>query len=343
MAATYGFPFCTTTRNQSQSWWQQLCSNYFSRSFFRPIPRRSGSILHRRVFPAHYWGGMFVAQHSIQYSSGRGIAFVPFKDGMPSGSPEPFLFNGQTWLGLAVDPYDGSLFASDDNASAIYKISYTGTAPTPAPPSGAAPTAVAGKPAPKLADQLPGVSRCFSETGKCLRGAFLTYWFTHGGVAQFGLPVTNELTEQLSDGKTYTVQYTERARFEWHPENRGKESQVLLGRLGADLAAPRANEQPFRSVPPCGSCGLLYFPQTGHAIGAELQNYWQSNGGIPVFGYPLSEAFDEKSQTDGKTYLVQYFERNRLEYHPENKGTQFEVLFGLLGVQTYQNRYGARP
>ena len=46
---------------------------------------------------------------------------------------------------------------------------------------------------------------------------------------------------------------------------------------------------------------------------------------------------------DGKTYLVQYFERNRLEYHPENKGTPYEVLLGLLGVQTYQARYGARP
>jgi hypothetical protein len=40
---------------------------------------------------------------------------------------------------------------------------------------------------------------------------------------------------------------------------------------------------------------------------------------------------------------VQYFERNRLEYHPEHKGTEFEVLLGLLGVQTYQGRYGGRP
>jgi hypothetical protein len=96
-------------------------------------------------------------------------------------------------------------------------------------------------------------------------------------------------------------------------------------------------------VPPCGSCNLLYFPQTGHAIGQQLQAYWQTHGGIPVFGYPLSEAFDEKSPTDGKTYLVQYFERNRLEYHPENQGTQFEVLLGLLGVQTFQGRYGANP
>jgi hypothetical protein len=40
---------------------------------------------------------------------------------------------------------------------------------------------------------------------------------------------------------------------------------------------------------------------------------------------------------------VQYFERNRLEYHPENERTPFEILLGLLGVQKYEAVYGARP
>jgi hypothetical protein len=34
--------------------------------------------------------------------------------------------------------------------------------------------------------------------------------------------------------------------------------------------------------------------------------------------------------------LVQYFERNRFEYHPENVGTDYEVQLGLIG-----NYYGA--
>jgi polysaccharide biosynthesis protein PslG len=34
---------------------------------------------------------------------------------------------------------------------------------------------------------------------------------------------------------------------------------------------------------------------------------------------------------DGKTYVVQYFERNRFEWHPENRGTPYEVLLGALG------------
>ena len=58
-----------------------------------------------------------------------------------------------------------------------------------------------------------------------------------------------------------------------------------------------------------------------------------------MFGYPLSEPFQERNPSDGKTYLVQYFERNRLEHHPEYIGTPSEVLLGLLGVQEYARRY----
>jgi len=39
------------------------------------------------------------------------------------------------------------------------------------------------------------------------------------------------------------------------------------------------------------------------------------------------------SKDDGKSYLVQYFQRQRFEYHPENKGTRFEVLLGRLGAE----------
>ncbi|MDQ6693467.1 MAG: PQQ-dependent sugar dehydrogenase [Chloroflexota bacterium] len=341
----YGFPYCTGNRQPNPKVPGGNCANTIAPTVTFPAHAAplGMAFYNASSFPQAYWGGLFVAQHSIQYAEARAIVFVPFKNGKPSGAPQTFSSTGVSWLGLAVDPYDGSLFASQDKTGTIYKISAVSPAPAPSDLSGPAPTAVPGKPAPQPAFVLPGVSRCFSETGKCLRGDFLNYWFTHGGLTQFGLPVTGELTEKLADGKSYTVQYTERARLEYHPENKGKESEVLLGRLGADLAGPRAGEEPFKSVPACGSCNLLYFKQTGHSIGAELQTYWQENGGIPVFGYPLSEAFQERSPTDGKTYLVQYFERNRLEYHPENKGTPYEVLLGLLGVQNYQSRYGTRP
>jgi hypothetical protein len=69
------------------------------------------------------------------------------------------------------------------------------------------------------------------------RQAFLAYWNTHGGLAQFGYPLSEEFSEQLEDGQTYTVQYFERARFEWHPENADPQYQVLLGQFGRRVLA----------------------------------------------------------------------------------------------------------
>ncbi len=49
---------------------------------------------------------------------------------------------------------------------------------------------------------------------------FLEYWDENGGLAQQGFPISDEMTEVSDlDGKTYTVQYFERAVFELHPEN----------------------------------------------------------------------------------------------------------------------------
>jgi len=59
---------------------------------------------------------------------------------------------------------------------------------------------------------IPGC-RYFSEYGKSVCYDFLGFFNAHGGVAQFGYPLTNFA---LEDG--WIVQYFQRARFEWHPE-----------------------------------------------------------------------------------------------------------------------------
>lgn len=76
-----------------------------------------------------------------------------------------------------------------------------------------------------------------------------------------------------------------------------------------------------------------YYPETGHSLGDPFQGYWDLNGGLPVFGYPISEAFSERNADTGQTYNTQYFERNRMEYHPENAGTPYAILLGLLGKE----------
>ena len=58
---------------------------------------------------------------------------------------------------------------------------------------------------------------------------------TRGGLAQFGYPISEEMREvSPTDGQEYTVQYFERARFEYHPEYKGTPGEVLLGLLGVD-------------------------------------------------------------------------------------------------------------
>lgn len=175
---------------------------------------------------------------------------------------------------------------------------------------------------------LGGANLYFDATGHNLGGPFRAYWESHGGVNLLGYPLTEEFTAPSSDGKQYKQQYFERARMEYHPEN-PPPYDVQLGLLGAWSISGRTFP---RSSQPASGSSFLFFDQTGHSVGV-FRDWWARQGGVPVFGLPLSDELQEKSQADGKTYTVQYFERNRLEYHAENKGTEHEVLLGLLGAE----------
>ena len=141
-----------------------------------------------------------------------------------------------------------------------------------------------------------------------------------GGLPLNGYPLTGEILEALEDGTVYTVQYFERARLEWHPEN-APPNDVLLGRFGRRFHPA----DPLVAALP----GAVHFPETGHNLGGGFLAHWQDNGGLPQFGYPLSEEFTERLD-DGHEYLVQYFERARFEYHPKN-APPYDILLGQFG------------
>ena len=173
----------------------------------------------------------------------------------------------------------------------------------------------------------PG-DRLFPETGFTVPAVFMGFWTANGGLPVFGYPISDAHTEHnWTDGKDYTVQYFERNRFEYHPEFAGTPNEVLLGLLGVQLTQTQAfpTVQPFQNTQ-----DKVYVDATGHSLSEPFLSYWRNNGGLAVFGYPISEPVQEKSTSDGKTYLVQYFQRNRFEYHPEND-PQYQVLLGLLG------------
>jgi hypothetical protein len=75
-------------------------------------------------------------------------------------------------------------------------------------------------------------AQTFPQTGHVVGGGFAAYWQQHGGLAQFGYPLTDEFTEKsATNGKPYTVQYFERAVFEYHPEAPAN-ARIMLSLLG---------------------------------------------------------------------------------------------------------------
>ncbi|HEX7102668.1 MAG TPA: beta-galactosidase [Nitrolancea sp.] len=173
--------------------------------------------------------------------------------------------------------------------------------------------------------------RYFPETGFWVQGQFRQYWETHGGLFVQGYPITGVFKQ---DG--FYRQYFERAVFEYHPEFAGTPYVVELARVGADLTQSRSGETPFKPIGAFdNSNDHVYYPETQHSLNYGFKTFWNDNGGLQNFGYPISEEFDEQNQPppagDGQVHTAQYFERARFEYHPEYKGTKYEVLLGLLG------------
>jgi|GEM_PF-980225 hypothetical protein len=77
------------------------------------------------------------------------------------------------------------------------------------------------------------------------------------------------------------------------------------------------------------------FPETGQCISGRIREFWEQNGGLPVFGYPTTDQHEEL--IEGQPFQVQWFERNRLELHPEN-ARPYDVLLGRLGVDRLEQQ-----
>lgn len=71
------------------------------------------------------------------------------------------------------------------------------------------------------------------------------------------------------------------------------------------------------------------FEETGFCIEGRIRSFWEQNGGLPVFGYPL--AAQGEITVEGQRFQAQQFQRNRLELHPE-KAAPYDVLLGRLGA-----------
>ncbi|MFO7169556.1 MAG: hypothetical protein DIU80_016140 [Chloroflexota bacterium] len=153
------------------------------------------------------------------------------------------------------------------------------------------------------------------------------YYERCGGERIFGRPISALITE---GGRTY--QWFERARLEYDPQLAGTPYEVQGGRLGAEYTAGQTfpRPAPFPSQP-----GARFFPETGYGVSGAFLRFWEQNGGVEVLGYPISGELQE-TLSDGQVHTVQYFERARLELHPQHAGTPYEIQLGLLGRALYR-------
>jgi hypothetical protein len=70
------------------------------------------------------------------------------------------------------------------------------------------------------------------------------------------------------------------------------------------------------------------FPETGYCVSGRFLEFWEQNGGLPVFGFPITP---QQVQTiGGRELQVQWFERASFELRPEN-APPYDVLLGDLG------------
>lgn len=103
---------------------------------------------------------------------------------------------------------------------------------------------------------------------------------------------------------------------------------AALQPLSLVIAPPQAGAQ----------AGCQTFPQTGKQICGRFLDYWTRNGALAQQGLPLSGEFQEKSDLNGQTYTVQYFERAVFEKHPEN-AAPYDVLLSQLGTFQFKAKY----
>jgi hypothetical protein len=181
----------------------------------------------------------------------------------------------------------------------------------------------------------PFMSQYYQETQHASMNSFLAFWRrTPNALFVLGFPISQPFIEEsfTNPGEYYRVQYFERAVLEEHPENAGSQYYILGRLMGNQSIKDRGGEAPFQ---PVGNPGDgTYDGATSHTLRdgpAPFRSFWLNNGGLEVFGRPKSEQFQEVNQANGQTYWVQYFERQRMEWHPDEPNPQYRILLGLLG------------
>ncbi|MFP2904819.1 hypothetical protein ACLESD_07135 [Pyxidicoccus sp. 3LFB2] len=176
-------------------------------------------------------------------------------------------------------------------------------------------------------------SRAFPETGKTVRGLFLSTYDSQGGLGVFGFPIAEEdCGVDTRTGRILWQQWFQRHRLEYHPEFPSG-SQVALGAIGSQLARERGinpDDWSPGQTQPATNCSLIGpFANGGKYVCGAFRDYFNAHG-LGRLGYPISKELDFQTK-DGRWIRAQWFERARLEFN--SAVTPIPIQGGLLGCE----------
>jgi hypothetical protein len=162
------------------------------------------------------------------------------------------------------------------------------------------------------------VQRYFPETGHTVKGEFLNaYERVTNPLLLYGFPITESFNNPIYG----TLQYFQKARFEYKPELPAGQ-RVQVSPLGMYLYQPGpplpAGDNPDR---------CRRFPD-GYQVCLAFLDFFDANGGEAVFGWPISNFENHNGR------ISQYFEKARFEWHPEFPSGQ-RVMMGDLGSEYF--------
>jgi hypothetical protein len=187
----------------------------------------------------------------------------------------------------------------------------------------------------RLTPTVPAGALYFKETNSIVQGRFKEVWESDGGIAVFGLPLTN--TRSLG---TLRVQDFQRFRFESHPTNTAP-YDVLFANLGLERFQQLGHD-PDQPAERRGETNCRWFADVQHNVCGAFLDFWTKHGrnlgpggnpeagSLALFGTPISE--ERKETIGGQELTVQWFQKARFELHPE-AAPDFQVQLGLLGAE----------
>lgn len=188
-------------------------------------------------------------------------------------------------------------------------------------------------------DDLVGLTRAFVFAGA--PSVLATLWRVED-VATASLIERFYRHMQAGLGKAEALRQAQLEVREEFPHHRYWAAFVLSGDAGAitsaapaagpavtqPAAAPAASDTPSTAVP---AGDAQCFDETGFCISGAVRAYWEDNGGLAVFGYPIAAQRDE--EIEDTMWPVQWFERDRLEDHGAEG-----IMAGRLGADVLMQR-----